>query len=275
MLHVVIGISNADSYIIHMLTMLVSLFSNTSSLIIVHAIHDDTLSDKHKECMCIVARNYNSKVMFYRIDDTTLAYMKASERLVDKGCMYKLLCGKFVDAEEVIYVDGDICFTIDIQEIFNYIHNAGCSTFAAVQDRGAYVKKEMLAYIQSIGLDIKTYFNGGFFYAHLKNLNALLPDFTETTLAILKPPANYPFADQDALNLLFAKYRTDIPIHLLPDSFNYNLYAYKRTQLAESKLQNKIIHYAYHKPWEKIFPAAMVYWKYREMMQDIIVKDGY
>ena len=270
MLHVAIGISNADSYIIHALTMLVSLFTNTKSEIMIHVIHDGTMAQQYAHCIRKIAAHFEQHVAFYPIDDTTLSYMESVESLVDKGCMYKLMCGKYIDTEEIIYVDCDMCFTIDIKKIFDFIHTSGCTTFAAVQDRGAYVKKQMAIYVKSIGLDIKTYFNGGFFFANLKNLNKELPDFTKTTLDVLTSSIKYPFADQDALNILFAKLRPDIPITLLPDSFNYNIYAYNRTRLLEHQLQDKIIHYAYHKPWEKIFPAGIIYWKYREMTQGIL-----
>ena len=74
MFHVAIGISNADSYVIHALTMLVSLFSNTKSAVTIHVIHDGTLMQQHIDCIRKIAAHFEQHVVFYPIDDTTLAY---------------------------------------------------------------------------------------------------------------------------------------------------------------------------------------------------------
>ncbi len=70
----------------------------------------------------------------------------------------------------------------------------------------------------------------------------------------------FPVFDQDLLNFMLS---SDLhKLHLLDESFNYELCLYDRRFLRMEELRGKILHFPALKPWQKLFPAQFAYWKY-------------
>ncbi len=74
------------------------------------------------------------------------------------------------------------------------------------------------------------------------------------------------FPDQDILNIVTQN--KDMTASL-PISANFQI-GYGRGDLPVEKLNNRIVHYTLSKPWEKVYPAGMLYWQEREKLIPII-----
>lgn len=269
MIHVALGVRNLNNYIVHSLVCIYSVLANASQPVHIHLIHDDTVTPQDKDYCTSLTTHFGAELTFHEVSIATNdSLMHLVPDCFGLGSLYRLFIPHLIPEQYVIYLDSDICCTMDVAEIIAEAEKVHDFTLMVVQDAGI-CREIFSAYIQRHGIDPRVYFNSGFLVFNNPRINEEIPSFFESIVNVIRTTGKLRFSDQDALNLYFLQdtsRKAKAGLHYLPERFNLNIGVHERHHMGPQELQGTVIHYAYIKPWEKIFPAAMVYWKYREQM---------
>ncbi len=231
-----------------------SIFENTSSKVMVHILHDNTLTDENRQRFIRTTEKYHQGINF--VDMSEYAE-KFTEHKISKywtiGTMYRLfIIDMLPELDKIIYLDCDILVNLDISELWNI--DIEDKSFAAVLDT---IPETLKAYstrnlqLRLININRKFYINAGVLVMNLQKIRSQY----NTSQPIFDWFAHYahllPFLDQDLINSMFAG---DIKIL---DS-KYNVYKLKQD------LSGCIIHMWAGKPWLKFSGAEheRLYWKF-------------
>lgn len=272
MIHVALGVRNTANYIVHSLVCICSVLSNTSEPVHIHIIHDSTLSPEDQSCCERLVAHFQAKLSLHPVDIESSPISQLVPECFGIGCLYRLFIPELIPEPRVIYFDSDICCNMNVADIITEADSIQDFNLLVVQDEG--ICREVFSrYIQKHGINPRMYFNSGFIVFNTARINAEIPHFFDSIVNIIRTTGKLRFGDQDALNLYFLQkhaQEAQSGLHYLPERFNLNIGVKDRHLLPASELSNTVVHYAYIKPWEKIFPASMVYWKYREKMFEIL-----
>lgn len=275
MIHIALGVRNLDNYIVHSLVCIYSVLHNASQPVHIHLIHDDTVNPENKKCCTTLAEHFGATLTFHAVSiSTNDSLMHLVPDCFGIGSLYRLFIPHLIAEPYVIYFDSDICCTMDVAAIIAEAERVRDFNLMVVQDAGI-CREIFSAYIQRHGIDPRIYFNSGFLVFNVQRINEEIPNFFESIVNVIRTTGKLRFSDQDALNLFFlqdSSRKAKAGLHYLPERFNLNIGVKDRHQLHPQDLQDSVVHYAYLKPWEKIFPAALLYWKYREQMFEVLKK---
>lgn len=230
-----------------------SIFENTKNKVIIHLLHDDTLSEENRKKFIRTAKKYNQTIEFH--DVTEYADMISDELVKASkswtvGTLYRLFIPDVLTSiEKLIYLDCDIIFDLDIKELWNVDVENYC--MAGVHDVTAVGVAE---YVRDSlnGCSAKTYINAGVLVMNLAlirdkgNLFMNSMEWLKHHVHIMR------FNDQDIINGLFYK-----SIKFIDQRFN------TMSPVQKSELNNCIIHAAgFVKAWEITgLPYQKLYWK--------------
>lgn len=263
-LNAVLGVHNRNGYCIHSLVSLHSLLSKSGSAIVPHIFHDHTLGDRDKDNFCKLAGHFGSDVVFHDMEPyiKRLPMLEAWKNF-SQGCMFRLFIPCEISGKPVLYLDSDTVAAGNVPDILQPWLENETKPLWAVND--SFARESFMApHLQGIGIKPGNYFNSGvlIFHTHLVNAN-----YVDKIFDLTKTCKNLVFPDQDILNLLFGK---DNRIGSMPLKCNFQTGMGMRANMEPEKLTGRIVHYTWHKPWEKIFPAGMLYWREREKLSAII-----
>lgn len=269
MIHVALGVRNLNNYIVHSLVCIYSVLAHASQPVHIHLIHDDTVTPEDQACCTTLTKHFGGELTLHPVSiSTNDSLMHLVPDCFGIGSLYRLFIPHLIPEQYVIYFDSDICCTMDVAAIIAEAERVRDFTLMVVQDAGI-CREIFSAYIQRHGIDPRVYFNSGFLVFNTQRINEEIPDFFESIVNVIRTTGKLRFSDQDALNLYFLQdtsRKAKAGLHYLPERFNLNIGVKDRHTMQTQDLQNTVVHYAYLKPWEKIFPAAMLYWKCREQM---------
>ena len=248
---------------------LLSCFENTSERIHVHALIDASAAPCKPWLEELCAR-YGNSITFYEnvkvpkevLDTFPGGYVAIyTEASLYRMCLHEQLPE---EVEKVVYFDFDVIFERDIADLWNM--ELGDAWMLATHDpERVWSKAKQEYYIKALDLDEKRYFNSGVLLMNLKALREASKDgnvFWKAYIAGAKKFRTLKITvfDQDLLSHLLSRDHEKL---LLTDvSFNYELCLRDRRFLRLKDLKGKILHFPALKPWEKFFPAQLVYWKY-------------
>ncbi len=234
-----------------------SIFENTKSKIIVHLLHDDTLTEDNKRKFICTAEKYNQTIELIDVTNK-FEFNSKIEKMPDTyrvtiGTYYRLLIPDLLPKiSKVLYFDCDIIFDLDVQELWNVDAEDYC--IAGVFDidfiRYGGVGESVRCFLMRC--DRRTYINAGVLIMNLNmirnrgNLFQNAMNWLNTHAHLMK------FSDQDILNCLFYK-----SIKIIDHRFN-NI-----RPLSEQETRNSIIHASGHsRAWEITgIPYQKMYWK--------------
>ncbi|MEG2173729.1 MAG: glycosyltransferase [Desulfovibrionaceae bacterium] len=272
MIHVALGVRNTNNYFVHSLVCVCSVLSNASVPVHIHLIHDSTLSPEDRACCSLLVNHFHATLTLHPVNIDASALAQLVPDCFGLGCLYRLFIPESIPADRVIYFDSDICCHMDVADIIAEAERIQDFSLLVVQDEG--ICREVFSrYIQKHGINPRIYFNSGFLVFNIPRINSEIPHFFDSIVNVIRTTGKLRFGDQDALNLYFLQQHApeaQSGLHYLPERFNLNIGVKDRHLRQPQSLANTVVHYAYIKPWEKIFPAAMIYWKYREKMFAII-----
>ncbi len=231
-----------------------SIFENTSSNVIVHILHDKTLSDENKHNFIRTAEKYHQGLNFIDMSKYTEKFTQAIHSIAKSwtiGVMYRLFIPDVLPhLEKVIYFDCDVLVNLDISELWNVdLEN---KSLAAVLDEVPEVVKPYSTrnlQIRLLHANTKTYINSGVLVMNLQKIHTHKDFSTYMFEWMTRYAYLLPFPDQDALNAIFSG-----DIKILDSKFN----VYKLTQ----DLSESIIHMWRSKPWLHFHGAEheRLYW---------------
>lgn len=249
---------------------LLSCFANTSSPLHVHMVVDDSVKPYHAlfEELCAAHGHRLTIHPAPAVPDSVLElFHDGSVGKYTAASLYRLCLHEIIDADKVIYFDCDIVFERDIADLDAI--DVERAWMAATHDpERPWSMRKRGYYLKRLGIAEDRYFNSGVLVLNLKKLREVSQSSPDGNvfwtcyreLAARHPNLPYAIYDQDMLNAMLSN---DHERLILADaSFNYELCLLKRRCLPLDSLRGKILHFPALKPWQKFFPAHMVYWKY-------------
>jgi lipopolysaccharide biosynthesis glycosyltransferase len=259
LIHVVLAVCDPKgTYSRHAGVVMTSMFEHTKSLVRVHILHDDTLTDDNRRRFLRTAEKFGQEVYFV---DAAESFTKVNRnsvldklsRKLTRGTIFRLLVPNLINAEKVIYMDCDIAVNTDISELWYVpLRSANCS-LAAVIDISGYWKKILervhMAYIWDLAWD--KYFNAGILLMDLERIRQEHDFITEAKTFFERFTLLCEHLDQDFLNVVFKG-----KVFFLEERFN-------RIKDIDNNINDSILHFAGRKPWQFLRNSARdkLYWE--------------
>lgn len=223
-------------------TSICSVFENTQEWVIVHLLHDNTLTRENREKFICLARKYGNNICFYNMEEICADIFEA---LREKGvtsrfspaALYRLLAMKALPSsvKKLIYLDSDIIVNLDIRELFQ--EPVGKNGLAAVSEQALTYDHMVNKAIISEGVVPKDrYFNSGVLLLDMDAYRQY-PQLLEDGLSFLAEHPAYNCFDQDILNYYFAKEYRQLDVH-------YDLFTVVERLWGRKEVVPAIYHYA-------------------------------
>lgn len=249
--------SPGGGYYRHPLVTMISIFEHTKSRVCVHLFADEHLTDEKQAMFREVAERYGQEVRLYPMQDIPAETLARIPVAFGKGSVYRLFIPDYLTADVALYLDCDVIVSLDIAELF--ARNLEGRALAGVHDTGQSTDLENAAYLRGLGINPDRYFYSGMLLMNCARLRERHAGLKEAVFSLIAGQAlRYP--DQDALNRYFADFPDEI--ELVPERFNFVTGIGDRAFLPLPEYEGKIVHYTSGKPWNTLYPAALLYWKY-------------
>ena len=173
-----------------------SILEHTNSKVCFHILHDSTLSNANKIKLIEIVEKFDDRIQFYSLSDDLFEEYNAQMGNYTVGAMFRVMLPKILgDLNRIIYLDADLLFNRDIQELWDIDINDYC--LAAVPDLN--VKKGYIWTYPTRGkvIEKSKYFNSGVLYMNLENIRKK-GDLHTQTIEYLKEHPESDLPDQDA-----------------------------------------------------------------------------
>jgi len=253
MIHICFGLHDkTGTYSKFVGTAICSIFENAKAppqSILIHILHDNTLTDDNRDKFSQLAGKYNQLVKFYNVEE--LCADKVQEMIeivpqvqtsrVSVGAFYRLLIPQLIspDIDKCIYLDADIIVNFDIAELWQI--KLGDKPLGAVPEHKAssvaFKPHGFNKYLMDFGfIKYEDYFNSGVL---LMNLNYLRNAYEtlKDGIEFVGNHTEFNAFDQAILNYLFSKNYLKLPAR-----FNFFI----RSERLKEDMKNKIRRVIYH-----------------------------
>lgn len=249
--HVVLAVYDPKgTYSQHAGIVMISLFEKTRSPVMVHVLHDDTLTGENRRRFLETAEQYGQKV---NLVDVSEHIGRFDPRIIESvrnacsiGTLYRLLIPDLLDVSRVIYLDCDILVNLDIKELWDIDLEGNC--IAGVMDFSPGKSARRFSYTAihawAMGCRLPQCVNAGVLLMDLDRIRASGNRFADAITPFTRH-------DQDIVNTMFRG-----SIKLIDSRFNNRKY--------EGEIGDSILHIILKlKPWVglKGFPADALYWQ--------------
>ena len=256
-IHVALAVYDPKgTYSQHAGVTITSIFENTKSKVIVHLLHDETLTEDNKRKFIRTAEKYNQTIKFIDVSEYVMQFSDEFIRLSGKytiGTTYRLFIPEIItDIERIIYLDCDILVGIDIKELWDIDLEdktlAGAVDFPGQRFNSSICRQKMRIILN--GCRPETYINAGVLLINLNRIRKHGSLFQIGTEWILRRGKMALAPDQDALNSIF---RNEIKI--IDSRFNQNV--------LKLDMSNCIMHTLWGKAWSSFrgLYSDSMYWK--------------
>ena len=214
MIHVCYTIFDRDGHYSKFIgTSILSMFENTREKIMVHLIHDSTLTRDNRNKFAEIISRYDQQIKFYNVDELVPNRLDEIRNRIsaDKffrwsiAMFYRFFAPNLIDAKKIIYLDADTIVNLDMVILWQLdLENrpiAGMpeSLMFPIES----VKKSTIPLCRENIIDWREYFNSGVLIMDLDAIRKF-GDLLENSLNVLEKFSDvFSLPDQDALNLLF------------------------------------------------------------------------
>lgn len=248
MIHVCYGLHDKDGrYSKFTGTSMLSMFENTSApsnSIMVHILHDNTLTADNRDKFSYIAGKYNQTVKFYNVENlcaVQLDFLRnrlaaALNTRFSIGTFFRLLLKDIPlnGLSKVIYLDSDTIINLDIRELWDYpMENY---PLAATPELDATRHHMITAkwLLHSGKVKIENYFCAGILVI---NLDKIGTDLFAKSVQWLSENPQVECLDQDFLNNFYSTNYARLPE-------KFDAFAGVSKGLDQNKVYRKIYHYA-------------------------------
>lgn len=247
----------SGNYSQHAGVVITSIFENTDSKVIIHILHDETLTEENRKKFIRTAEKYSQGLEFHDVSEYKNSLdTKNLDFVINRysiGSLYRLfITDALSELERVIYLDCDIIVDLDILELWktdiNNYFLAGAIDLPGENFNDNLHAEKMRLLLN--GCRPETYINAGVLLMNLKRIREKL-SLSKAGLEWLSRRRDMAVAaDQDALNAIFAG-----DIKVIDSRFNRNVWA--------SDMSGSIIHMIFCKPWREMrgLQSDRLYWK--------------
>lgn len=257
-IHVALCLYDIDgNYSKHAAVTMTSIFMNTQSKVIVHLVHDNTLSVYNKNMLINNAVKYNQTIDMINIRDRAINIFNNSNFITRKftiGSFYRLFLADLLpNVNKVIYLDCDIIVEMDIKKLWDAFDSS--YPIAAVHDYPIHYYPSRCYIANKMGLNSNNYFCSGVLILNIDILSHKYNIIKDSILFFNKYMKISLFPDQDFLNYEFKNNYQQLDTR-------YNTFDYTTTENEISK--HDIILHLVSKPWivcSGLFTERL-YWGY-------------
>ena len=254
MIHVCFGLHDkTGSYSKFVGTSICSIFENAKAppqSILIHILHDNTLTDDNRDKFSQLAGKYNQLVKFYNVEELCRDKIAEISNLFPTAYKTRFTMGMFYrffipavlpnNLEKAIYLDADIIVNLDIAQLWQI--ELGDKPLGAIPEHKAssvcFINYAYRKYIVYAGfVDYNDYFNSGVLLMnlnYLRNADEILKDGIKF---IGEHNEQFRAFDQDILNYLFSKNYLKLPAR-----FDFFI----RSERLKEDMKNKIRRVIYH-----------------------------
>jgi lipopolysaccharide biosynthesis glycosyltransferase len=247
-------------YVRQTTVVLASIFANTQSRIVVHLMHDATLSAEGKRYLQAFCDSYQQELILHYVQMELDLKKYATISVYSPACLFRLkLVSLLPNLAKVIYLDTDIIFRLDIKELWEQdLHGA---LVGGVRDLLSIHQKEcecQYRIFRKTKVLSDSYINSGVMLFDLAKIRHTGCDYEGQAFTFLKKYPQIIYLDQDALNFAYRG-----QIFLLPQRFNM-VVCDLDSQIWEDIWGMQVIwHFTGCKPWEaRVSKVDILYWQY-------------
>ena len=226
-------------------TAMLSLFENVPpppNSVIVHILHDNSLTAENRDKFIYIAGMYGQIVNFYNVEKLCANRIAEFRNLMPEiderlsiVTLYRLLIPQILseDIIKIIYLDCDIIVNLNIAELWRVELND--KPIAAVTEKSNGCPSNFLKMCKDGLISFEDYFNSGVLIMNLRRLRVEISTITDGFKFLGKNPV-YNLADQEILNYCFASQSLK-----LPNKFNRHLTFARRD--GDFEVRDRILHY--------------------------------
>ncbi len=235
-----------------------SIFENTKSKVIIHLLHDDTLTEENRKKFIRTAEKYSQGIDFVDVSERKKNFSQTAVELARRKCtigsLYRLFIPEVLnDVSKIIYLDCDIVVNLDIKEMWDIDINSYCMAGVHCKDF-EFLSEAVRDKLN--GSSCKTFINAGVMLMNLDKIRERGNLFWNSMAWVDEHIYLMRFSDQDIINNLFHG-----SIKLINPKFNNS------NPREENMLNNSIIHTPTkniaHRIWSLSgLPSQKLYWKY-------------
>jgi lipopolysaccharide biosynthesis glycosyltransferase len=253
-IHVVLAVYDPKgAYSKHAGVVMVSIFQRTCTPVLVHILHDDTLSAENRAMFLETAKNFGQEVEFHDVspvmEKLSGSVIQSARNTLSIGTLFRLLIPDLLPIDKVIYLDADIVVNMDIRELWD-ISVDGFSIAGVADDNFGKFSSAKLA-MRLLGCDPQGYINAGVLVMNLPRIRESHNLLKESVVWFKKYGYYSAMLDQDFIN---SSFRGDIAF--IDGKFN--------SGRRDGDVGDTIIHATGRsKPWNSLEGSAMerLYWK--------------
>lgn len=262
-----VAVSFNDQYLRYACVALASLLENSASRLSVHVLTADLSAESEKVLRRLFAPFPDAGLAIERVDDSAFKDIDMSKTHLSKETFFRFLLPRlFPSLDKILYMDMDLVVRGDVTELFETPMDGALA--AAVRDLWVD-RDEPTGFKGRLGLSaFDTYVNAG---VMLINLDAWRAEdiCSHAIRLIMERSEEFPFFDQDALNILFRG-----RVKVMDGKWNFAAWNYDKQKSLRKKAM--ILHYAGKvKPWNT--PSRRwkdCVWAYYRSLADHILRTG-
>ncbi len=212
--------------------------------VIVHILHDNTLTADNRDKFSYIAGMYNQTVKFYNVEKLCADRIAEFQRSVSNrekfeiltiASMYRLLIVDIILQNKIIYIDSDVIVNLDIKKLWQI--DLGDKILAAVseQESSQLISKNYLPLCIDGFVNGEDYFNAGILVMNLQQLRNESANINRGLKIVAENP-RYDNLDQDILNYCFSTRYLKLPV-------NFNKFVVHSRRVGDYSTENRICHY--------------------------------
>ena len=171
-IHVVLAVYDpSGSYSQHAGVVMTSIFENTKSKVVIHILHDDTLTDENRQKFIRTAEKYSQGLELHDVREQKKIFTSTAVELAKRRCsigaLYRLLIPDILNnLNKVVYLDCDLIVNLDIRDLWQINIDNYC--LAGVLDMLSVATLSEALRDRINGCSVKTFVNSGVLVMNLE-----------------------------------------------------------------------------------------------------------
>ncbi len=199
-IHICFGLHDATGeYSKYTATAIASVLMNTTSEVIVHVLHDETLTDVNRNRLNETVNRFSGRIKYYRVNIDERQYDGYDLARFTIGALFRLMiCNELKEeTSRVIYLDSDLVVNLDIVELWNEDLGDCLMGGCVLNVPGSW------PLIDKGIVDRTEFFNSGVLLMDIAAINREHDLWKECNSFLLERPDLWRALDQDAINYVF------------------------------------------------------------------------
>jgi lipopolysaccharide biosynthesis glycosyltransferase len=252
-----------NCYVIHMLTMLVSLVVNNRALVSdVFVLSSEKLSLRNRVKIKLFCYFNQLETHFIHIPESSLKFRSVIHGHVGVESFLRLFIPNVCPStfDRALYLDSDIIINKSISGFTQFQYDDIEEIVVAVEEFGEVIEEHKLK------LGKSRYFNAGVLILNMKNWRFFFRDISPESMVSMYDSQIHNYWDQDILNIIIPESRIKYK------GLEYNCTTRNIDFIGE--LEPSVLHFTgsgTHKPWnyESKNPYRRIYWRYRSYIDPL------